>query len=83
MFLSFIYLFSKEFSYQLWVKPYVLRVSRKQLIIGNLVYDEARKYNHGLVIFGNILYFFVGNNFFDLSKISKKQHTHLFFFFIR
>ena len=63
----------------------MLRVSRKQLIIGNLVYDEARKYNHGIVIFDNTLYFFVGNNFFDISKNSKKTTdtptTHSLFLF--
>lgn len=70
----FAYLFfTTEFTYQFWIKPYILNVERTQFIIGNLVYDEARQYNNGLIIRNDELHFFVGNNFFDADDYSDSK----------
>ena len=61
------------FTYQLLFKPYILTVDRTQFIIGNLVYDEARKYNSGLVLLKNELHFFIGNNFYDLTNTTDSK----------
>ena len=63
------------FTYQFWIKPYVLTVDRTQLIIGNLVYDEARRYNNGVILEYNQIRFYVGNNFFDVEDYSNSKYT--------
>lgn len=55
------------FTYQFSIKPFVLTTERTQFIIGNLVYEDVRKYNSGLVLLDNELHFFIGNNFYDLT----------------